>query len=98
MGLPNEQPTFTTSVDDFFIDAHPVTVGEFRKFVKATGYQTEAERFGDAGVFNVEKLQQMVRRCRLRGSLYGKAKLPRDVRPTVARLGADKGVLTGSIR
>ena len=59
-GLPNEQPTFTTSVDDFFIDAHPVTVGEFRKFVKATGYQTEAERFGDAGVFNVEKLQQMV--------------------------------------
>ena len=59
-GLPNERPVFTTQVGDFYLDAHPVTVGEFRKFVEATGYQTEAEGYGDAGVFNVDKLQQLV--------------------------------------
>ena len=60
-GLPNERPTFSADVDDFYLDAHPVTVGQFREFVQATGYQTEAEKFGDAGVFNVEKLQQLVK-------------------------------------
>ena len=60
-GLPNERPVFTTEVDDFYLDTHPVTVGQFRAFVRSTGYQTEAEKFGDAGVFKVEKLQQLVR-------------------------------------
>ena len=59
-GLPNEQPTFNTTVEDFYLDVHPVTVAQFRAFVQATGYRTEAEKFGDAGVFNVEKLQQLV--------------------------------------
>ena len=59
-GLPNEQPVFTTQVEDFYLDAHPVTVAQFRAFVQATGYRTEAETFGDAGVFNVDKLQQLV--------------------------------------
>ena len=58
-GLPNERPVFTTTVDDFYLDEHPVTVGQFRQFVRATGYRTEAEKFGDAGVFNVKKLQQL---------------------------------------
>src|SRR4051794_34351484 len=31
-------------VDDFWMDEHPVTVGAFRRFVKATGYVTTAER------------------------------------------------------
>jgi sulfatase modifying factor 1 len=59
-GLPNEQPVFTTPVEDFYLDAHPVTVAQFRAFVQATGYRTEAETFGDAGVFNVDKLQQLI--------------------------------------
>jgi formylglycine-generating enzyme len=29
-----------------------VTVAEFRKFVQATGYKTDADRFGDSGVFD----------------------------------------------
>jgi formylglycine-generating enzyme len=38
----------------FFIDISPVTVAAFDTFVKETNYITEAHRFGNAGVFNVE--------------------------------------------
>lgn len=51
-GLDQEKPTFWVQVKPFLMDQHEVTVGQFRAFVKATGYQTEAEKFGDAGVFN----------------------------------------------
>jgi formylglycine-generating enzyme len=40
---PEEAPVRDVSVDGFWIDAHPVTVAEFRRFVKATGYVTSAE-------------------------------------------------------
>ena len=36
-------------VDGFWIDEHPVTVAEFRRFVKATGYVTLAERAARPG-------------------------------------------------
>jgi formylglycine-generating enzyme required for sulfatase activity len=36
------------SVDGFLMDEHPVTVAEFRRFVKETGYVTLAERAPDA--------------------------------------------------
>ena len=39
-----ERPVHSVSVDGFWMDDHPVTVAEFRRFVKATGHQTEAER------------------------------------------------------
>ena len=41
---PEERPVREASVDGFWIDRHPVTVAEFRRFVKATGYVTWAER------------------------------------------------------
>jgi len=41
---PEEGPVRRAAVDGFRIDRHPVTVGEFRRFVKATGYGTVAER------------------------------------------------------
>ena len=41
---PEERPVHRVSVDAFWIDEHPVTVAEFRRFVKATGYVTVAER------------------------------------------------------
>ncbi|NJL13201.1 MAG: formylglycine-generating enzyme family protein [Microscillaceae bacterium] len=52
-GLPDEKPIFKTEVKDFYLDIHPVTVAAFQTFVNATGYQTEAERRGDAAVFDV---------------------------------------------
>lgn len=51
-GQPNEMPAHEVKVADFRLDKNSVTVAEFAKFVKATSYQTDAERFGDAGVFN----------------------------------------------
>ena len=41
---PEERPVHRVSVDGFWMDEHPVTNAEFRRFVKATGYMTVAER------------------------------------------------------
>jgi formylglycine-generating enzyme len=41
---PEEQPVHRVRVDGFWMDAHPVTNAEFRRFVKATGHVTVAER------------------------------------------------------
>jgi formylglycine-generating enzyme len=41
---PEEAPVREASADGFWIDRHPVTVAEFRRFVKATGYVTWAEK------------------------------------------------------
>ncbi len=41
---PEERPVREVAVDAFWIDEHPVTVAEFRRFVKATGHVTCAER------------------------------------------------------
>jgi sulfatase modifying factor 1 len=41
---PEEGPVRRVEVDGFWIDTHPVTVAEFRRFVKATGHVSVAER------------------------------------------------------
>jgi formylglycine-generating enzyme required for sulfatase activity len=41
---PEERPVHRVRVDGFWMDAHPITAGEFRRFVRATGYVTVAER------------------------------------------------------
>jgi sulfatase modifying factor 1 len=41
---PEERPVQSVTVDGFWMDEHLVTVGEFRRFVKATAYVTVAER------------------------------------------------------
>ncbi|MET0476708.1 MAG: SUMF1/EgtB/PvdO family nonheme iron enzyme, partial [Actinomycetota bacterium] len=41
---PEERPVHEVAVDGFWIDHHPVTNAEFRRFVKATGYLTVAEQ------------------------------------------------------
>src|SRR5438094_8874636 len=48
---PEEGPVRTVAVDGFWIDEHPVTVAEFRRFVRATGYVTVAERPPDASQY-----------------------------------------------
>lgn len=48
-GLFIENPRFWIHVQPFYIDITPVTVAQFRQFVKATGYKTEAENFGNGG-------------------------------------------------
>jgi len=41
---PEERPVRQVEVDGFWIDQHPVTAEQFRRFVDATGYVTVAER------------------------------------------------------
>lgn len=51
-GTPQEQPVHQVEVKSFKIDKYSVTVNDFRLFLKATGYTTDAERYGDSGVFD----------------------------------------------
>ncbi len=44
---PEEGPVHPVELDGFWIDEHPVTVAEFRRFVKGTGYLTCAEQQPD---------------------------------------------------
>src|SRR4051794_27210757 len=48
---PEERPVHPVTVDGFWIDEHPVTNGEFRRFVQATGYVTVSERPLDPGEY-----------------------------------------------
>jgi formylglycine-generating enzyme len=41
---PEERPVREVEVQGFWVDEHPVTVAEYRRFVRATGYVTVAER------------------------------------------------------
>ena len=45
-GARDEKPVHEVCVDDFALAQYDVTVGDFRSFVRATGYQTEAEKGG----------------------------------------------------
>lgn len=53
-GQINEAPVFEMTVSDFYLDPHPVTVAQFRAFVEESKYISEAEKFGDGGVFDFE--------------------------------------------
>ncbi len=52
-GFPDdgEGPVREVTVDPFLIDKTTVTNRQFREFVKATGYKTEAEKYGWSFVF-----------------------------------------------
>jgi sulfatase modifying factor 1 len=41
---PEERPTHRVAVNGFWMDDHPVTAGEFRRFMRECGYVTVAER------------------------------------------------------
>jgi sulfatase modifying factor 1 len=49
---PDEAPVHEVAVGAFWIDRCEVTVAEFGRFIAATRYRTEAERFGWAEVFD----------------------------------------------
>ncbi len=51
-GHSDEKPVHEVTLDAFAIGRYPVTVGEFRRFVEAKSYRTEAEREGRAYVWD----------------------------------------------
>ena len=56
-GTALEQPAHKVTVESFKIDKNPVTVERFAAFVNTTKYITDAEKFGDSGVFNTQSQQ-----------------------------------------
>ncbi|WP_069472763.1 formylglycine-generating enzyme family protein [Candidatus Marithrix sp. Canyon 246] len=50
-GESNEQPVHSVSVGQFAMGKFEVTVGEFRKFVNATGYKTDGEKQNSCYVY-----------------------------------------------
>src|SRR5438270_3101163 len=44
-GMPYEAPAHNVAVKSFWMDEHEITVADFAKFVAATGYKTDAEKF-----------------------------------------------------
>ena len=48
---PEERPAHRVTVDGFWMDEHPVTNAEFRRFVKASGYCTMPERAPDPAAY-----------------------------------------------
>ncbi|KAI5749593.1 hypothetical protein M8J76_008612 [Diaphorina citri] len=46
-----EFPSRNVTLDAFYLDQHEVSNTQFQEFVSATGYVTEAEKFGDTFVF-----------------------------------------------
>jgi sulfatase modifying factor 1 len=51
-GPSGERPTFQYTSRPFLMDRTLVTVAQFTAFVKDTGYKTDAERYGYAGVLD----------------------------------------------
>ncbi|XP_068234918.1 formylglycine-generating enzyme [Palaemon carinicauda] len=54
-----EQPARWVELDSFYMDVYEVSNAEFQLFVQATGYKTEAEKFGDSFVLESELSQEV---------------------------------------
>jgi formylglycine-generating enzyme len=57
---PEEGPPHEVTVDGFWMDQTQVTVAQFRRFVKATGYVTVAERPLDPAEYPLLRPEQLV--------------------------------------
>ena len=53
-GEQNEKPAFEKKIAAFYLDKNLVTVAEFRVFILKTGFKTDADKFGDSGVFSFD--------------------------------------------
>lgn len=49
-----EGPTRNVTLKSFYLDKYEVSNRDFLKFVRETGYKTEAEEFGDSFVFEMQ--------------------------------------------
>lgn len=70
-GQDDEKPIHTVTVGSFYIGKYEVTIAEFRKFIEATGYQTDAEKEGWSYVYtgsSWEKRNGVDWRCNVNGN------------------------------
>ena len=81
-GFPadGEGPVREVRTDGFYLDTHAVTNAKFKAFVEATGYETEAQRFGWSFVFyqflpkrkarGAQRVQQAPWWCAIQGACW----------------------------
>ena len=50
-GDSDEQPVHKVTISDFYLGKHEVTVADFRAFISATAYKTDAEKGGTSRVY-----------------------------------------------
>jgi formylglycine-generating enzyme required for sulfatase activity len=55
-----EGPVREVTLDGFWMDARPVSIEQYREFVRATGYRTESERYGWSFVFHSHVRQELI--------------------------------------
>ncbi|MBC7778243.1 MAG: SUMF1/EgtB/PvdO family nonheme iron enzyme [Phycisphaerae bacterium] len=48
---PGEKPVHQVTLSDFYISKNEITLAEFKTFIDATGYQTDADKEGGSKVF-----------------------------------------------
>jgi len=58
VGKNDEHPAHEVTLSHYAVGQHPVTVGDFRRFVEAEGYRTEAEEGDGAWIWNKGNLRQ----------------------------------------
>lgn len=59
-GREHDERQHKVTLDDFYMGKHEVTVGEFRAFVQATGYKTQAEQDSTKGCFGLKETREKV--------------------------------------
>ena len=62
-GAYDEHPQHKVYLDAFYIDKYEVTNAQFKEFVEATGYVTDAERGSDAVVWNPKSASPYLLLC-----------------------------------
>lgn len=59
-GVYDEYPAHWVTVDNFKISKYETTVGQFRQFIRATGYRTDAENAGYCYVDHHGSLERLM--------------------------------------
>ena len=102
---PEERPVHHVSVDGFWMDEHPVTAAEFRRFVRETKYVTVAERPLDPdqihiGPSDFVPFQKDNKVCflRMEGQMFGGVPLNLELRLSVEDSPNSAGVAIDMIR
>lgn len=57
----SEKPVHEVCVDDFYTGKYEVTVGEFRDFVRSTGYRTEAQQQDGCHIWTADGILKKIR-------------------------------------
>ena len=56
MIFPDELPLRRIEISGFYMARHELSIGEFRAFVKASGYRTDVERANKGEIWNPKKI------------------------------------------